>query len=149
MPSVNELLPWMVTVPVKLAAEEIVWLLMLPLVAIVVMPDSAPAELTSKLVEFITNGAEPPPIVTVPVEVPVLMLVLLLDEAFREIVPVAVTPFVTLIPALAVNNPALLTTTTLVAVVPFQVWMRKISAVWPLAPWMTPVTDPMALERIA
>lgn len=43
------------------------------------MPDMAPADDTSKLVESITKAEEPLPMVVVPVELPVLMLTALLE----------------------------------------------------------------------
>jgi len=52
-----------------------------------VIPESAPADETSKLVESITSGAEPPPIVTVPVEVPVLIFVAKFEEALMDAIP--------------------------------------------------------------
>lgn len=62
-------------------------------VAIVVIPESAPAEETSKLVESMTSGAEPPPMVTVPEEVPVLILVAKLEPTFKLMAaPEAVNP---------------------------------------------------------
>lgn len=83
----------MVTVPVKLAAELIVWPLMAPLVATVVIPLKAPAELTSKLVESMTSGDDPPPMLTVPVLDPVLILVLKFELLFSETAaPLAVRP---------------------------------------------------------
>src|SRR3990167_4514716 len=51
VPTVTEA-PLTAKVPVKLAADEIVWELMVEEVEIVVMPDKAPPELTSKPVEF-------------------------------------------------------------------------------------------------
>jgi hypothetical protein len=97
VPRVRADAPWMVAVPVKLAAELMVWELIVLDVAIVVMPLRAPALLTSKLVLSMTNGAEPPPRVIWPVLVPVLMLVVVLLEALREIAPPArvVAPDVT------------------------------------------------------
>ena len=65
----------------------------------VVMPERAPALVTSKLVESITSGADPPPMVMVPVLVPVLMLVGLLLLAFKLIVAPE-----TVAPALAVSR---------------------------------------------
>lgn len=63
----------------------------------------------SKLVEFMTSGALPPPMVTVPVDVPVFMLVAKLEEAFR----LTAAPD-TVRPALPVSRPALVMVPVLV-----------------------------------
>ena len=59
------------------------------------MPDKAPAEETSKLVESMTKAELLPPMVVVPVELPVLMLTAKLEEALRLTAPpVTVRPAV-------------------------------------------------------
>ena len=56
------------------------------------MPEMAPPEETSKLVESMTRGAEPPPRVMVPEEVPVFREVFELVLLLIEVVPVMVKP---------------------------------------------------------
>src|SRR5665811_367081 len=70
-------------VPAPVKEEPVI----IPEALIVVIPLKAPADETLKLVEFITRGAEPPPMVTVPVEVPVLILVAKLEEALMLKIP--------------------------------------------------------------
>src|SRR2546421_13074393 len=65
----------------------------MPLVASVVTPETAPALDTSKFVESMTSGALPPPKVIVPVELLVLILVLLFEALFRlTAAPLTVSP---------------------------------------------------------
>lgn len=93
VPRVKALAPWIVSVPVKLAALLIVCEFIVLLVAIVVIPLRAPALLTSNPVESITSNDEPPPIVVVPVLEPVLILVAKLELLLIEAVaPETVTP---------------------------------------------------------
>jgi len=49
------------------------------------MPESAPEDDTSKLVESIDKGEDPPPSVIVPVDVPVLIFVAKFEEALRDV----------------------------------------------------------------
>ena len=56
------------------------------------MPLNAPALVTSKFVESITNGEEPPPKVIVPVLVPVLRPMVLVPLLVIETAPVRVKP---------------------------------------------------------
>jgi hypothetical protein len=90
--------PEVVMVVAPLTAPELIIRPLMVLVAVapdiapdkprVVTPDTAPAVVTSKLVELIASGALPPPMLTVPLLVPVPMLVALLALALILVTPV-------------------------------------------------------------
>lgn len=71
------------------------------------MPEIPPAEEISQVDESIATLLDPPPIETVPVDVPVPMLTALLDDAFKLIVPpVVVNPALPVIRPEEVKVPA-------------------------------------------
>lgn len=112
-----------------------------------VIPDNAPALDTSKFVESITKGADPPPKVTVPVEVPVFILVAKFEEALRDIVPpVEVSAPETVSPPDAVSKPVLVSVPLLVVVIPvLPIEIAEVLAVpIDIVPAVPEVTDPVS-----